>query len=262
MLNKLLKYEFKSTARLFLPLYFAVLFFAGINRLLFVNSFFENKDTFNVKTIISIISMFVYVILIVGICVLTLVVVIQRFYKNLLGDEGYLMFTLPVQPWKHILSKLTVSMFWSILSVIIALCSILILSNAPIIQSLPDIFELIGRYFGYAGYFEIPILCLLLLAFSIVLIYAAIALGQLFSKHKLLASFGMYIGLYTVCQIIFAILTALSANTIFMPLEKNSIPTPYDISMFIGFYILLIAILTAGYFALTNFILKKKLNLE
>ena len=37
--------------------------------------------------------------------VVTAVILIQRFYKNLLGSEGYLMFTLPVTVTQHLLSK-------------------------------------------------------------------------------------------------------------------------------------------------------------
>lgn len=37
--------------------------------------------------------------------VVTAVILIQRFYKNLLGSEGYLMFTLPVTVSQHLFSK-------------------------------------------------------------------------------------------------------------------------------------------------------------
>lgn len=41
----------------------------------------------------------------VALFVLTMIVIIQRFYKGLLCDEGYLMFTLPVKPWQLIATK-------------------------------------------------------------------------------------------------------------------------------------------------------------
>ena len=59
--------------------------------------------------------------------VATLIVVIQRFYKSLLGDEGYLMFTIPVKAWQNILNKLLVSMLWTFTSTVIGFGSILIL---------------------------------------------------------------------------------------------------------------------------------------
>jgi hypothetical protein len=70
---------------------------------------------------------------------MTLIVLIQRFYKNLLGDEGYLMFTLPVQSWSHILSKLAVSMLWTVVSGGVALCSILFISSNNI--STPEFYK-------------------------------------------------------------------------------------------------------------------------
>lgn len=49
--------------------------------------------------------------------VLTLIIQIQRFSKNLLGDEGYLMFTLPASVSQHITAKLVVAVLLDVLSV-------------------------------------------------------------------------------------------------------------------------------------------------
>ena len=90
MLSKLLKYELKATGRIFLPLFLALLLFAGINR------FTLSPDEFDAPAMIS---MIMYIIIMVGMFVMTFIMMIQRFYKNLLSDEGYLMLTLPVKPW-------------------------------------------------------------------------------------------------------------------------------------------------------------------
>ena len=65
----------------------------------------------NIKTILSVISMVGYVVLIISISAITLIIMVQRFYKNLLGDEGYLMFTLPVKTWQNVLNKLIFAVF-------------------------------------------------------------------------------------------------------------------------------------------------------
>ena len=51
----------------------------------------------------------------VAVMIVTLIIIIQRFYKNLLCDEGYLMNTLPMSVWKNITSKLVVASYgiWS-----------------------------------------------------------------------------------------------------------------------------------------------------
>lgn len=262
MLGKLLKYEVKSTARLFVPLYLAVLIVAVINKLMKTVSVLENVGSLNINTITSFIATVTYFILMAGIMVVTLVVVVQRFYKNLLGDEGYLMLTLPVQHWKNIASKLLVSLLWYVLSIIVAISSICIYANFNMLKYIPDMFKFINTYLGYAAYLEFPILLLLILAYSVIQIYAAIALGHLFNKHKFLASLGMYVALYTVGQILSSILVVFFVNTIFKPLAQNMIPGQYYLNLFLGFIIILIAMLTAVYFFLTNFILKTRLNLE
>ena len=115
MLNKLLKYEIKATARLFLPLYATILIFAAIN-LFFLAAPDANENSISFYELAVGIGMIVYVILMTGLVVMTLFVLVQRFYKNLLSDEGYLMFTLPVKSWSHILSKLMIAMLWTIAS--------------------------------------------------------------------------------------------------------------------------------------------------
>lgn len=269
MLGKLLKYEVKATARLFLPLYLTILIFATINRFfLAVPNAKENSFSFYHLGVAS--SMFVYGILMVGLVVMTLLVLIQRFHKNLLGDEGYLMFTLPVHSRSHILSKLIISMIWTILSSIVAFCSILVISSNNIY--LPELFgkmiTTFGRFhqeFGAASYlisFEVIVLGLLILASTILTIYAAIALGHLFNKHKLLASFGMYIVLKIISQTIMSLTGAVFFNqSIFRP-DTTLIPSAMLINGILLGTILYYGIFTAGYFYLTNYILKKKLNLE
>jgi len=265
MLKKLLKYEIKATARGFLPLYLAVLIFGFINR--FLNPFktVETSSSFSIQTILSMFSMFLYFALIFGIIVMTFVIMIQRFYKNLLGDEGYLMFTLPVKPWQHIISKLLVSMLWIILSFLTVICSITIIANINnFFGEISNIINIIRNQIGNAGLILILIYPLVAITYSIITIYDSIALGHLFSKHKLLASFGAYIMLYTISQIVSGVFMLLYASTNFNLFTNPAAaaPTPAQITIFAVFFICLFILLAAGNFILTNLILKKKLNLE
>ena len=122
MLGKLTKYEIKATARIFLPLYAGLLLFALINKVFIEINLLQTKMAF-----LSAISGMIYFFIIVATFIITLVVMIQRFYKNLLSDEGYLMFTIPVTPSKHIISKMIVSILWAVVSVIAAVLSVLVL---------------------------------------------------------------------------------------------------------------------------------------
>ena len=206
--------------------------------------------------------MFIYVFLFIGIMVVTLVVMIQRFYKSLLGDEGYLMFTLPVQTWKHLVNKLLIAILWNLLSAAIGMVSIMLLVPAQELKELGSLLMYIKEYLGTMGYFSIPLLFLASIVFSIVQMYTAIALGHLFRKHKLLASFGMYIGINTVSQIVFILIILFFQY--YLTSLSGPVPSlhPSHINMLILVTGIILAVLTAVCFIVTNIILKRRLNLE
>lgn len=266
MLTKLLKYELKATGRVFLPLFLALLIFAGINRIFTP----LNPEIFDTSAIIS---MGIYFIIMVGMFVMAFIMMIQRFYKNLLSDEGYLMLTLPVKPWKHILSKLLVSMLWVISSCIVAFISIVIIALRG--EALPEIsrrfsfaYQQILAQYGdwiYLFAFEALISILITLASGILLFYASMAIGQLFNQHKMLASFAAFVALNTLAQIFTSVVTLLPARSSFAHLTNspNNFMTMQPVLQTVILYsILLTGIMSVAYFFIINYILSKRLNLE
>lgn len=263
MLSKLLKYEIKATARVFLPFILSLLVFAGITR--FISALGPQKwDT------PAIISMAIYIIIMVGMFVMTFIVTIQRFYKNLLSDEGYLMFTLPTRPWKHIASKLLVSMMWMVTSVLVAIISILIIAFdqsafSQMIMESSSFFDQVFQQFGASIYLltiEIIAISLISLASGILIVYASITIGHLFRQHKTLASFGAFIVLNTLTQIIFMLISLIPGNTQIHISTSDFVALQSEIQLVLGFGIISTGLLGVGYFAITNLILSKHLNLE
>ena len=266
MLNKLLKYEIKATGRIFLPFFLSLLVFAGINK--FISSFgFQKWDT------PAIISMVIYIMIMVGMFVMTFIVMIQRFYRNLLSDEGYLMFTLPTRPWKHIASKLLVSMMWMVTSVIVAMISILIIAfDKRAITEITkgfatfsnQLFEQLGASV-YLLALEIIVGILISLASGILIVYASIAIGHLFSQHKTLASFGTFIILNTFTQILFMLISLTPGIAYLSNIHISSndfVAVQSVIQLVIVYGISFTGLLSVAYFAVTNIILSKRLNLE
>ena len=121
---KLLKYEWKACARACLPLYGAIILVALINHLLYSEAVPELL--FGIPA--AIMSM-LYVVIFAAVFVATAVILVQRFYKSLLGGEGYLMFTLPVSVTQHIFSKAIIAVAMCFLSCLVAFLSILLLSH-------------------------------------------------------------------------------------------------------------------------------------
>lgn len=259
MLNKLLKYEFKSTGRTFLPIYGALLITSFLTRLFVFNKDFSNSFFLSLfQVVIS--SLFGF--LLMAVFILTLVVSLQRFYKNLLGEEGYLSMTLPVKPWQHICCKSLTSLVWYIFSSIAAFLAFLILAYEK--GMLGDFFKAIvtlirrgslnaqiltacGEFFLFAA--------LGILAFTMML-YASMALGQLNANKRLLTSFGAFLALNFLVQILMGVLGNLAAQWIFPVSDDWAIHVALLLSIVVELFFL------AGFFAITNYILSRKLNLE
>lgn len=259
MLRKLLKYEFKSTGRTFLPIYGALLITSFLTRLFVFNKDFSNSFFLSLfQVVIS--SLFGF--LLMAVFILTLVVSLQRFYKNLLGEEGYLSMTLPVRPWQHILCKSLTSLVWYIFSSIAAILAFVILAYEK--GMLGDFFKAIvtlirrgslnaqiltacGEFFLFAA--------LGILAFTMML-YASMALGQLSANKRLLTSFGAFLALNFLVQILMGVLGNLAAQWIFPVSDDWAIHVALLLSIALEIFFL------AGFFFITNHILSRKLNLE
>lgn len=268
MLRKLMQYEFTATGRIFLPLYGALLVVAIIQRL-FLNFNINQVDNLSLGIIASSVPM-MFSILLVAVFVTSFIMMIQRFYKNLLTSEGYLMFTLPVSVSKLIWSKLIVILVWMILSAVMAVlaCCILVMR----LSDIASFFTVLGQLFveitemGYWGIAIEFVVCVLSMMVSMILsIYLSMAIGQLSDKHKLLCSVGAYIGLNIVVNnILFAVLVEVAASPLGYGLASGVLATLTKVQAlgvtFAGLIILYVA-MSAVYFILTRYILTKKLNL-
>lgn len=262
MLGKLLKYEIMATSRIFLPLFGLILLLAGINRVFLP----LNSGTFDVPRMIT---MTVYIILIVALCVMTLVVTIQRFNKNLLGDEGYLSFTLPVKIELHIVSKAIVTLMWTALSLIVSLFSIFILAvNENTVRDFSrgcmELSDAFSRYGGWAWLIlaEAVVLGIVAVLTGTLEIYAAISVGHLSGKHKLLAGFGAFIGFGVAEQIVLSFFMNSSGRDSLFGDYVGPGFTVSDLSALLLYTIGFTALFGAAFFFLTNWILKRRLNLE
>lgn len=141
MLAKLIKHEFKATARIFLPILGTVLVLTGAAALTVKlgGILVLPGGTGWGGPVLGLASGLLCLLTFIAMMAMmtaAVVVTIQRFYKNLLGDEGYLMFTLPVTPAQHITAKLAVGTVWTLLSLALA-----VLAAAALIFSIPGAAE-------------------------------------------------------------------------------------------------------------------------
>lgn len=262
MLGKLIKYEFKATGRTFLPLYGAILLVALIQRFLGRSNkgVFEELNTLGNFTNLALVGLFIALV------VITLIVTIQRFQKNLLSDEGYLMFTLPVKIRSLIITKMFVAVTWVILSGIVGVITFIVLFAtgeffAEVGQMfsifIPRMMIMLQDEVGRMGLFVITQFALatfLMYIQFVVLIYLSLAIGQFpsFQKHRTAASFIAFFVINTAINRITGMTMLGSLYT-----GANMDPTK---SLFIANIMAIIFIVVM--FEGTTYILKKHLNLE
>ena len=125
MLRKLLKHEFRATGRIMLPIYLILLVTAVGSNLAGRGMMDGRSEALNILGVLIIMA---FGFAICGALLMAFVLMIQRFYKNLLQDEGYLMFTLPVSVHQHIWSKLIVSAVWFIATVLAIIAASLVVA--------------------------------------------------------------------------------------------------------------------------------------
>ena len=105
-----------------MPFFAAILGLSVVNKISMM--FFANFDFMNIPKFVL---MKTYILMIAAAFVMCIIVTIQRFYKNLLGSEGYLMFTLPVSTTANILSKAITAFIWIIATSLVTLLSIFVM---------------------------------------------------------------------------------------------------------------------------------------
>ena len=282
MLGKLLRYDFRSMGKQFSILWPAVLVVALVNKLLWaLMGVVDFHRTFwwlegSMEFFLRIMPAMLYFAVIVALIVVSLIYVLQRFYSGLLGNEGYLMHTLPVRTWQLILSKLLCATAVTLISSLVALVSIAILGADT------DIFSQMLRVLKQLAEPTMLLICLHLLVLTIfgiwgtlTQIYAACAIGQLSNKNRILLS----IVAYVVINIILSTLSVFVMIALGMMEESMGLVSGW-LNMLVhifrlnqigpeGAFHLVIAVMdvtmlakSAIFFFITEYLLRRKLNLQ
>ena len=128
MLRKLMKHEFRATARLMLPLYLAALVLALLSRLGDLATQHIAVSGFNILDLLYGIITVGFAVALIAVPVVAFILMILRFRSNLLADEGYVMFTLPVSTHQLVWSKLLVSLVWFVGAVVVDALAVMVLA--------------------------------------------------------------------------------------------------------------------------------------
>ena len=266
MLGKLLKYEFRAVGRILLPVYGVYL----VSYIIFNYVMFES-DAFSLTAKTT--STVFFAMMVTTVSVVTLVLIIQRFYKNLLGDEGYLMFTLPVSTGAHIFNKILCGSAMICFGLVVATISIGIFigTDSGFIYLFNAIGDGLGKAVEEIGLFHVLVLILETIVLAVGLcavivskIYAAIAIGHMWTKHRVLGAVGAYIGMSIVESICTDLLIELGEVSWIKDIFKGYYSMSGTAQTETGMLLLIIMVLipVAIYWFISYKVLDKRLNLQ
>lgn len=267
MLKKLIKHEFRATGRVMGPLFLIILVLAltanlSLHFLLNARSFFPN--------LMGGLLMFAFGIGMAALVIISIVLMVERFRANLMGDEGYVMFTLPVSRHRLVWSKIIVSTVWFIATTLVeALAMLLCVLDLDLLRDIFNSFlfrrtleaiqALVAEYGLNLPMIAVELIVLALLFCTVLCLefYAAIALGHSFANHKSAWSVLFFFAFQFVIQLS----GGLFVNTDFFS-------GLFNIGGMGSFHLLMVVLicmeLISGgiFYAVTTVTLKKRLNLQ
>ena len=267
MLSKLLKHEFRATARVMLPVYVLLAVSTG---LFCLSMRIDPTYELRALTVFRSLMGFIFGVTIIGTGIVTLALMVYRFYKNYMTDEGYLMFTLPVSTTQLLWSKLIVALVWSIVTALAVMAAALLtmVSEGILGGLLPDL-RTIWSYLlsqlttGQLVSFGVEFMVLIIISSlgSYLMFYAAISLGHSFANHKLLLSVVFYlafsVGMQTIASFggVFGII-AISEDGFFL-----DDPAIWVQRLALG-GIGVALVIAVVFYVVTHLMLKKRRNLQ
>lgn len=283
MVKKLYRHEFAALFRIVLPIAALCLVLSGLLSGAIAIQRNLPEDVSDVTGVMIGLCAFAYVISIIVMTAASYFIVIARFYKHLLSNEGYLTFSFPINPTTHLVCKLLCGCVVTLFSALVALVSFnIVFIGAG--GNYAEIFE----FFAEIDFSNIPkemipeligVLALTIvgsivsLFMGILLPYASMCIGQLSKKNKLAMSFLWYFVMNSVANIISNIVGTIMVSVIMLrdgtsyyetaitPIESVEMAlNNVQISMLQ--VVLMGTVFSIVYFLIARYILNHKLNLE
>jgi len=243
MFWNLVRYEFKNVNKWYLALYGAVL---ALSALIGIQA--RSYNDIPIKESQPILLIFLALVfggLMITLGISTLILIIRRFKGSVYDRQGYLTLTLPVSEHQIILAKLLGAFIWSLISSAVLVLSIYIIivimdPNSVNLLAFKDLFQ------QYLDSISLSLISFILSTVaSILCIYLAISIGQLFNEYRTALAVLAYIVIHVV----------LGFSDLFL-----NFGTHYN--MMLTYEIFKDLILIAVFYLGTYYILKNKVNLQ
>ena len=204
MLGKLLKYELKATGRVLLPAFAALLAIALASSFIvsgspFIQGYGSGAEYSSQlqRTMVLVMTM-LYMAACAGTCAVCALISVQRFRRNILGPEGYVMNTIPVSPMANVAAKLITATLFQLVGILVVILSVFLFTSSIGIGDLITMLRYIPRIGPDA--LAQSLLALACGILSVVLfniaVYAALSVGYSFNGPKLVISIAVFAALW------------------------------------------------------------------
>lgn len=263
MFGKLIKYELKSAGKWYVSLYAGTIVIAALLGFVIQKTLKASLDAeFEVTAsdALTLLLIMVFIALLSGLFLSTLIMIITRFNRNIYGREGYLTLTLPVSHHHIILSKLCTSVLWTFLNGVVLGFSTLLLVLPS--MGLGNLLSALPRLRPYLFSSQAGLFILLMLVStlsSILLIYMAISIGQLFQDRRGLMGFVAY---FVITVILSFISNQLNSAFVAPHIEIYNESAVFMMDQYLIVNIILNIVTSLLFYFGTHYIMKHKINIQ
>ena len=288
MLGKLIKYEWKSTYKvgiiLLLALGMATLigclaFQAPMWREIQSRHYYIETMGMTMMNVVSVFSFILYILLLTGAVYAIFIYLVVHFYRSMYTDEGYLLHTLPVTKNQILVSKILVSTIWvflvyigMILSIFIFLLVLVSVTTGEnmftvmrelmeILGEFKDLFDLLFGDLEITWTVVASIINLLLgVPMAVIIMFGAVSLGQLFSKHRVLMAILSYVCILIFRWVLRSVIQGISWAGMMSSTTGQGFFDYTNMTLYSN--LILELLLAVGCYLASYFITSKKLNME
>jgi len=276
MLARLMKHEWRATARMQLVLALAALGL-GVLATVALRIFMCVVHLGGADDLLILLTL--PLLLVVGVGVLTVafyptlsqLLLAVRFYRHKFTDQGYLTFTLPVNAHQLLLSAMVNMILWQVVALVVVVADFALLllfgtTATSIVNTevLRGFFEAMRQFgtlmqdaLGTQPWALLPTIAVSFVFAPMMMLLSIVAGASLAKKHKALAAFGIYYGISTLYSTVMSFQSMIFA--LLMGPDGLSIAGMYN-----GMYLLqaltMLVLAAAGY-GISYYLMHRKLNL-
>lgn len=278
MLGKLIRYEWKSTYKAGCLLLGGVALITFLGWLAFQTPMWANLEygavPFSWLDILSALTLMMYVLMLVAVHYGILIYLAVHFYKTMYTDQGYLTHTLPVTKHQLLIGKILVSSIWVCLILLSIYLSVFLLGLSMVSAVLPDGYSLSSLWREIAPELReilymleddldldlirwlvtTIVMTVITPFFTVGILFGAISMGQLFTKHRVLMAIVSYVLITLVVSLANSLVQSVASVSVY-----GSVGNYLTTTMDSGFVINLIA--AVGLYFASWYVNERKLNL-